>query len=567
MTERNGIVSSEIGGYISKLIFKNGKVIEINKNDIVIFVGPNNAGKSQTLKDIYELCESKQPTTVVEDIGIVKYDGELNELLKEISVIDDHGAYQQYSGLRYNFTSYDISDYKTAKYYGRARELFVAHLNTMNRLMISEPANIIARKATKNHPIQYAAFDRRYREWLSDNFKKAFGKELIPFTQNGSEIPLCIGEPVKFDQEFPDEQTRQEEYAKVLDTYEQVQDQGDGIKSFTGILLYLMLDYYSTFLIDEPESFLHPPQANIMGQIIGGTLRDNQQAFISTHSEEIIKGILEVCPERVKIIRITREENTNSLSILESTKFNEIWNDPLLKYSNIMTSLFHKDVILCENDSDCKMYSIIERHLRQQMGRHSETFFIHCNGKHRMAKISRALKALDIKVKLIPDIDVLNDEKVFKEIVQAFGVDWNNINKYYKIIAANLHSSKDKIVREDFRKKVLEILNNSDEVILTKSEIKDIGNELRIESKWDELKKRGIVALPSGDASEAFDKIDTILKGAGIFLVTVGELECFVKQVGGHGPDWTNSVLDKYPDLDNEVYEDIKKFMKKVCDI
>ena len=354
-------------------------------------------------------------------------------MLKEISVIDDHGAYQQYSGLRYNFTSYDISDYKTAKYYGRARELFVAHLNTMNRLMISEPANIIARKATKNHPIQYAAFDRRYREWLSDNFKKAFGKELIPFTQNGSEIPLCIGEPVKFDQEFPDEQTRQEEYAKVLDTYEQVQDQGDGIKSFTGILLYLMLDYYSTFLIDEPESFLHPPQANIMGQIIGGTLRDNQQAFISTHSEEIIKGILEVCPERVKIIRITREENTNSLSILESTKFNEIWNDPLLKYSNIMTSLFHKDVILCESDSDCKMYSIIERHLRQQMGRHSETFFIHCNGKHRMAKISRALKALDIKVKLIPDIDVLNDEKVFKEIVQAFGVDWNNINKYYLI--------------------------------------------------------------------------------------------------------------------------------------
>ena len=68
----------------------------------------------------------------------------------------------------------------------------------------------------------------------------------------------------------------------------------------TGILLYLMLDYYSIFLIDEPESFLHPPQANIMGRIIGETLSDNQQAFISTHSEEIIKGLLEVCPESEK---------------------------------------------------------------------------------------------------------------------------------------------------------------------------------------------------------------------------------------------------------------------------
>ena len=34
---------------------------------------------------------------------------------------------------------------------------------------------------------------------------------------------------------------------RVLDTYKQVQSQGDGIKSFTGILLYLMIDYCCTF--------------------------------------------------------------------------------------------------------------------------------------------------------------------------------------------------------------------------------------------------------------------------------------------------------------------------------
>ena len=111
----------------------------------------------------------------------------------------------------------------------------------------------------------------------------------MPHTLNGSNIPLCIGDAVKFDKDFIDEQERMEEYAAILDTYKQVQEQGDGIKSFTRILLYLMLDYYCTFLIDEPESFLHPPQANIMGRIIGKTLRENQQAFISTHSEEIIK--------------------------------------------------------------------------------------------------------------------------------------------------------------------------------------------------------------------------------------------------------------------------------------
>ena len=184
-----------------------------------------------------------------------------------------------------------------------------------------------------------------------------------------------------------------------------------------------------------------------MGRIIGKTLRNDQQAFISTHSEEIIKGILEVCPQRVKIIRITRNENCNSFSILDNNKFSEIWNDPLLKYSNIMTSLFHKDVVLCESDSDCKMYSIVERHLKEELGQYSETLFIHCNGKHRMGRIAKALKSLDIKVKLIPDIDVLNNENMFREIIEAFGLQWNSISKEYRIIVSNLHSSKESVNR------------------------------------------------------------------------------------------------------------------------
>ena len=37
--------------------------------------------------------------------------------------------------------------------------------------------------------IHYVAFDQKYRQWISANFKKAFGEELIPFTQNGNNIP------------------------------------------------------------------------------------------------------------------------------------------------------------------------------------------------------------------------------------------------------------------------------------------------------------------------------------------------------------------------------------------
>ena len=52
--------SFDYGEYISKITFNNGNELEVKENDIVIFVGPNNAGGSQSLKDVYELCETKK---------------------------------------------------------------------------------------------------------------------------------------------------------------------------------------------------------------------------------------------------------------------------------------------------------------------------------------------------------------------------------------------------------------------------------------------------------------------------------------------------------------------------
>jgi len=322
-------------GYISKIIFNSGESLDINQNDIVLFVGPNNAGKSQSLKDIFTLAKSKMKSIVVSEVIITKTEGSLSALLDAVAVHTEQSDHSNYSMLGTNVTyrSYFESDFSKSQYFGDFRNFFIANIDTAARLTICKPPNSIKRTGAKHHPIHYAAFNGEYRKWLSESFKRAFGVELIPNTQYGSEIPLCIGDSVKLSDSFEDEQQRLEAYAAILETYKQVHNQGDGIKSFTGILLYLMLDYYCTYLIDEPESFLHPPQARVMGQIIGSSLAENQQAFISTHSDEVIKGLLEVCPNRIKIVRITRENDTNYFSVLDNEQFQEVWSDPLLKYS------------------------------------------------------------------------------------------------------------------------------------------------------------------------------------------------------------------------------------------
>lgn len=336
------------------------------------------------------------------------------------------------------------------------------------------------------------------------------------------------------------------------------------MKSFTGILLYLMLDYFCTFLIDEPESFLHPPQARIMGQVIGESLANDQQAFISTHSEDIIKGLIETCPDRVSIVRITRTGKTNHFSILDSQKLQDVWNDPLLRHSNIMSGLFHKSVVICESDSDCKMYSLVESHLKRERGSFSETLFIHCGGKHRIAKVVSALRSLDVDMKTIVDIDVLNDEQVLQGILHSFGIGWDGIEKDYNRIASNLHSPKESINRSSAKASIDAIFDRSKSKTLTSSEIKEIRDVISTTSKWTPIKNGGVSALPAGDATQAFGNIDSKLRQQGMYIVPVGELECFIKEIGGHGPDWVNKVLETYPNLEDATYTTIREFVSSM---
>lgn len=89
----------------------------------------------------------------------------------------------------------------------------------------------------------------------------------------------------------------------------------------------------------------------------------------------------------------------------------------------------------------------------------------------------------------------------------------------------------------------------------------EIPDKAKLDGIWSDLKKSGVRGFPHGDAALAFEKMNSILKENGIYVVPVGELESFIPTVGGHGPNWVNSVLETYPDLENSIYNEIKSFV------
>lgn len=79
--------------WISKIEFSDNSNIQFERNDIVVFVGPNNSGKSATLKEVNKFIISRKGTgKVVKNIDMQK-EGNEDDL---VSFLKSNSGYNSY---------------------------------------------------------------------------------------------------------------------------------------------------------------------------------------------------------------------------------------------------------------------------------------------------------------------------------------------------------------------------------------------------------------------------------------------------------------------------------------
>lgn len=550
--------------YVQSLTFNDGTTLPVNKNDIVVFVGPNNVGKSQALKDIQSKALSNDPTVIFDTVN---YSSDphfsYQKWLDSIAVKrkDQYGNYE-YGEMNVKIPRSFLNAFRKSKILSRLSELLICLLKTEDRLTIADPPENINLDMPALHPIHLLCRNSAFRKKVSERFEEAFDVPIIPFKQFGNTTPLILGTFPVLSQALTDEIEREEIVSSILSQYPHLENQGDGMRSFVGLMLYLIIDHYNTFLIDEPESFLHPPQARLMGKTVGDLLSNEQQAFISTHSIHFIQGLLEKCPERVKVVRITRTGDKNTFSILDQTRILELSKDPFLKYSNLLEGLFYKNVVLCEADADCMFYSMVNGAPDMKGPKASDTLFIHCGGKHRMAAVARDLRALHIDFRVIPDFDIFNDKNTLRNLVEACGGVWSKFDPDYIILLKDIQKrAKTDMSGQDLINRISSIVDLN--APLSKNQKKAIRELLDgVKSEWDRLKETGITGVSSGETSKACDALLKSMKTIGIHVVPCGELERFVPGCKEHGPLWIQKVLDNHRDLSDPVFAEAKGFVR-----
>lgn len=163
-----------------------------------------------------------------------------------------------------NSINYDMYNNRYSLY-----RLFYVFLSTENRLNITKP--IILNYSPDNQTLSVFNKLRTDRESIlkvNELLNISFGKGIEvcdPEIDSNAQFKYKIGNAEEIDNII--NSNRRDVYDE-LKKFPDLYDQGDGIRSAVAILSSLVVNKSFLYFIDEPETFLHPPQARQLGRDI-----------------------------------------------------------------------------------------------------------------------------------------------------------------------------------------------------------------------------------------------------------------------------------------------------------
>ena len=554
---------------VEKIKFNDETSIEFKNDDIVLLVGANNVGKSRTLKDLKDdLNDLSKPKVIVDEVVYKSLDfssSQLKDYFEKNISKDSWGNYNVFID-KNDSRCFDDSSFIDITNEKQFYKVFFSFLSTENRLNITRP--IMFNMTVDNRSLiimKGLESDLDSIKILNNVLQMGFEKSVDTYEEyiDGTIVKKYkIG---KSEEIIDAINSNRRDNLNLLKEMEDLHSQGDGIRSAVAILASLIVNKHSLFLIDEPETFLHPPQARLLGKNIVD-LSKQKQCFISTHSIDFIKGVLEADSSRVKIIKIDRLENENKFNLVDNNSVAEIANDKNLRYTNILDGLFYDQLVLCENESDCKFYSAILENL--DLAIYQNTLFCAVGGKDQFKKVVPLLKKLNIQYSIIADIDLINNKDNLRQLVNSIELDcYNRIDAcHVKFIEEFEKGMNSQIKTQQVIKTEINQMFNSDKY-MPDAIAKRIKEILKNISSFKLLKSGGKNILPQGECVTLFNQLKEFLNEHKVFILECGEIERFVPEVGGHGNVWVEKTFARYDDLNDSVYNEVKQFIKNVFDI
>jgi ABC-type cobalamin/Fe3+-siderophores transport system ATPase subunit len=288
-----------------------------------------------------------------------------------------------------------------------------------------------------------------------------------------------------------------------------IEEMGDGAKCFTGLVAAVLSQRLGILLIDEPEAFLHPPLARLLGRGLGRLARERQGSLIvATHSAEFLMGCVE-SGSNTTVVRLGYEDEVATARQLPATDVQRLAQDPFLRSTDVLRALFHRGAIVCESDTDRVVYDEMNRRLLDEDRGVRDVLFLNTQGESNVQNVVGSLRQLGVPAVAIVDLDFIRSSK-WHGLLAACGV---SEERRRQLDPERLH-------------------------------LRDSFDALAKAGQPDPMKRGGIEELGATDRARAEAFLGD-LASYGLFLAPIGELEAWLRSVGatGNKTAWVTSLF------------------------
>jgi ABC-type cobalamin/Fe3+-siderophores transport system ATPase subunit len=382
---------------------------------VTIFVGPNNAGKSTALGELRSAIQGNSGNIIdridVESMIESEADTFISKLTPAINsgyvVVPSNGG---------NIETVDINSLRQSLINGGSNRIIYWHMFASHKIRYlggADRTNLLQPQGRNDLFAPSTEFGRLVREPdKSQAFRRVVAEELglhigFDVLSQGAEIHMYFGKTAP-----PEEGSVSEAFMTWRQNARSINQVSDGVRAFVGILLKLTVGDPDTFLIDEPEAFLHPTLAHRLGrEVAKGAVSQGKYVFAATHSAHFLMGAIQ-SGAKVNIVRLTYRDNVATARLLHNTTLRTFMNDPMLRSVGVLDGLFFEHVVVTEADADRAFYSEINHRLLDAGDPRGipNALFLNADNKQTVPTIVKALREVGIAAAAIIDIDLIVDE-------------------------------------------------------------------------------------------------------------------------------------------------------------
>ncbi|SIQ40446.1 Vitamin B12 import ATP-binding protein BtuD [Corynebacterium afermentans subsp. afermentans] len=524
---------------------KSEEQIGLEANSILALVGPNNSGKSYFIKQLRAILYGKSIASASIDRGLIKSvevrwpTGDLRSYLRQVaeSNFKDAGThydpelpYSVYGSSplinKENFSRWDSPFNR----FGVFIETFVRFDEPLSRITESD------RKSLEDYgnAIVKLRDQKDAYDAVREAFKYIFNEE-IHFHFHEGKLTFFLGPRP---QEMPSiADANSVNVIEFLKSARTIDQQGLGMRNVVGLLMRLYTDSRSVVLIDEPEAFLHPPQAYRLGQVLQRVCQEEKRQIVcATHDRNLLSGMAREGSKQLVVHRLSYKGdvvNQYSSTNVQPDAFEDIRAKSRIRYTPILESLFSAVAVLVENENDALFFEEAFDNYEsgstvpQAHALNDSIIFIPTNGNGNFASIADLLRRLRTPTLIVGDLDLISEKKRLLNTVSVMGR-----HKYSEVdsLAAAIWDRFREVYSAEF-----EGISKQNSEGKLKSRI---AKDIKADHKDEEIRRLVEELLKS-------------LASIGILLLPVGELEGFDRSLFDSGDKnlWARKAID------SKVYE------------